>query len=643
MAPENYIFDNDAAGSQLKQPFSKNLLGANLDVVSSLNLIQFESGVDGSLRNSIAYITPWRRRGVTGRTQAGTSPNSVGTDNSLGSLLSGLWNDPFEIDNLGFDLGFSLLSEDANTNIVPKWNPDESLWEESQVSYGFPFFDDTKGKIFSSELYTKYSLDENDELSTDPSGAKKKQAALMRDNAVGLRQALALGASVASDLLLRDNPGAQEVVDGTIRGLSSIFKAPSGPIYVGNTAGTIIDQARSLASSFGVSQRSAYLGTTVIPDFSSKVPKSSSLSTSPVETYGGGAWQFLFNPSQLSLSAGPNFKKAETWGVMDEANAGSPLHFTSMKNPELKFSKVLLNGYVFGRQVEELEQGLIELFMDDKSGDAKHGPKVLEFVWGKKSFGPCVIKDVRVNQKMWDEGLLVSAEVDFTLERVPEWTINDGYVSAYDPTNQRTFSQPTISSSSEPTSVGRQQPEPETETNTEPSRPSTPPPPPVDYKKCGIINRGIQNVNQLLRNADYYKKRVLDFGKAQFLGSSFFGEPGMDPDIALSKMNSEYVNWNGRTNAGGFIPAASNDCGIPSLNNEREKIGDMPDYKGFGGSRAQNSEKMAGAARLLDKYKKCIKSRQALLSKELEKHCSRGGPQSIDPDAPGYIVPGGSQ
>ena len=51
---------------------------------------------------------------------------------------------------------------------------------------------------------------------------------------------------------------------------------------------------------------------------------------------------------------------------------------------------------------------------------------------------------------MWDEGLLVNAEVDFTLVRVPEWTINDGYVSTYDPSAQNTIIEPKVTSKTPP-------------------------------------------------------------------------------------------------------------------------------------------------------------------------------------------------
>jgi hypothetical protein len=157
-----------------------------------------------------------------------------------------------------------------------------------------------------------------------------------------------------------------------------------------------------------------------------------------------GMWQFLFNPSELELEAGPEFKTAETWGVSDKSNSGQPLHWSHNKNAQLKFNSVLLNGFVFGRKVEALEQGLLELFMA-RDGDGQDGPHVLEFVWGKRVFGPCVIKNVSVKEKQWDEGQVVNAELSFTLEQVPEWTINDGFVDVARPGRQ-----PTVASPAEP-------------------------------------------------------------------------------------------------------------------------------------------------------------------------------------------------
>ena len=149
-------------------------------------------------------------------------------------------------------------------------------------------------------------------------------------------------------------------------------------------------------------------------------------------------WTFLFNPEELQLSSGPDYNRAETWGVSDPANSGQPLSWRSNKNRKLTFSKVLLHGYSFGKRVDSLERGLQELFTARDGENGADGPPVLEFVWGKRVFGPCVIQNIQVREKAWDKGLLVNAEVSFELEQVPEWTINDGFVDVLRPGRQPT-------------------------------------------------------------------------------------------------------------------------------------------------------------------------------------------------------------
>lgn len=183
--------------------------------------------------------------------------------------------------------------------------------------------------------------------------------------------------------------------------------------------------------------------------YSGKAMGNSTTSAPPGEMM----WQFLFNPSELELEVGPEFKNAETWGVSDKGNSGQPLHWSHNKNGQLKFNSVLLNGYVFGRKVEALEQGLVELFMA-RDGEGQHGPHVLEFVWGKRVFGPCVIKNINIKEKMWDEGEVVNAEVSFTLEQVPEWTINDGFVDVARPGRLGTIGDPATTSSSATSPAG---------------------------------------------------------------------------------------------------------------------------------------------------------------------------------------------
>jgi hypothetical protein len=154
-------------------------------------------------------------------------------------------------------------------------------------------------------------------------------------------------------------------------------------------------------------------------------------------------WQFLFNPEELQLDSGPEYSRAETWAVSDPTNSGQPLSWRFNKNRKLTFGKVLLTGYVIGKRVDSLEKGLQDLFMA-REGVGSDGPPVLEFVWGQRVFGPCVIQNIRVRERAWDTGILVNAEVSFELEQVPEWTINDGFVDIARPGRQATINDPTL-------------------------------------------------------------------------------------------------------------------------------------------------------------------------------------------------------
>lgn len=160
------------------------------------------------------------------------------------------------------------------------------------------------------------------------------------------------------------------------------------------------------------------------------------------------AWQFLFNPEELQLSSGPDFNRAESWGVSDRANSGQPLSWRSNRNRKLSFGKIVLHGYTIGKRVDSLEEGLQKLF-EARDGDGQDGPPVLEFVWGPRVFGPCVIQNIQVREKAWDRGVLVNAEVSFELEQVPEWTINDGFVDVLRPGRQPSINDERAPASSE--------------------------------------------------------------------------------------------------------------------------------------------------------------------------------------------------
>ena len=569
--PDYYVYDRKEAF--VKAPFAKNMFGGNLDVAATLDKITFDPYVDGSLRGCIAYIVPWTRTGVPTRSESLPSAQNAPVDNTVPTSLSNFWDDPNVYKDLpDWSIDPSLLEDTSFTdNIVPKWEPDKSVWEAASIA---PFLlppEDFKGKL-STEFYNSYSVDTLNGVEVTPSAAQQNQDNLKKDTSVGLRQPT----SEAGSNLVDTGP---DLVAG-------VTNTPTGPVFAGNPDGI-------LANLFNVA-RSLGNRSSITRDLSSKASKSTNLFSSAERNT--GVWQFLFNPSQLNLSVGPNFKKSETWGVSDEANSGAPLHWTSNKNAELKFSKVLLNGYVFGKRVEELEQGLIELFMKSPTNDAKHGPRVLEFVWGKKSFGPCVIKDITISEKMWDEGLLVNAEANFTLERVPEWTINDGYVSTYDATAQSTVGIPTKKN---PPPSGPDAEEKPAAPDAE-EKPAAPDeykrPVQTDKATCKKLATAILNSVELL---DIFEYLAEEAGRA---GNPLAGF-GIGADISAlngyERAYSQYSNWLQRVEAADNTTKYPEKCSREYFGQKRSELSLQP-------GRINSDEKKAFSKKVILEMRSCV-------------------------------------
>lgn len=481
-----YIYGQNSSSNTYPVSFAQNLFGANTDVVGPLAGIKFESSFDGSLQNAIAYIVPWKRTGFNSRTPA----NPTTSDTPASQNLS------FLGDDLGIDLKFESIpdisglyenidpinsfTENLDTNFVnsdiPKWDVDLGEWYEGSLNY----------QIDTQKYLPTTDVKGNKPTAQGQEAAGEKQKALGSEIPLGLKQGILAGTSFLAGSLLQDNPQLSSIAGTGINQIAGkVFNVPTGPIYVGNESGIVnqvVSGASSLGALFGINIPRG-LTTTVKPDRQPNTPKDVNLNATAKRT--DGAWQFLFNPSELGLTASPEYSKSETWGVMDAKEAGSPLQFNRMKNPQLKFNNIKLNGYVFGRQVEDLEQGLFKLMMTAGGADngASAGPQVLEFVWGKKTFGPCVIKDISITEKMWDNGLLVNADLNFTLEKIPEWTVNDGQVSVYAPGTQGT--QPT-------------QTAPESQNNEEPDEEEKPDKEDKPAARCLELRNAQQNAVKIL-------------------------------------------------------------------------------------------------------------------------------------------------
>ena len=495
-----YIYKEPAETSTYPVSFAKNLMGGNVDVISKLKEIKFEQ-YDGSLKNAIAYIVPWKRDGVSTKTQAQTGAlSSLPAGANLSEIGFDLTGDesfsvdaPFDYDEIIQDTsGLDQVFSEQSGATYPAWNADVGEWGTTGFTSDIDYsqaFTDTKGSTPGA---------------TGAAEAEQKQKSLGSDIPVGVRQGILTGAQFAVGAAFPSNSQTGQYIETGLNLLGSATQTPTGPIYIGNENGTlnqVISGASSLATAFGMNVPKG-LTTTVKPDTQPKTPKDSGLAGTSAAAVADGAWQFLFNPASLVLSAGPDFAETQTWGVLDDKNGGQPLHFTKLKNPTLRFSEVLLNGYVFGRQVEDLEQGLFKLFNEAGGSDngVQTGPQVLEFIWGKKSFGPCVIKNIQVTEKMWDDGLLVNATVNFELVKVPEWTVNDGQVSVYAPGSIGTITAPTAGP------VGTGKSGPDSKEKTEP--PETQEENFGTFQQCKNIQSDIdaaQQVSNKIKSNSYYQ------------------------------------------------------------------------------------------------------------------------------------------
>lgn len=377
----------------------RSFLGGNYDVYSALESIEFQGALgDASMRGNIAYIRVWKRGGTAAQTNSGAVTQDPGNGDAL-TVLGDAVEQEYGPEREG-------LPDDA---VV--------IYDTDTLSYTVEsggLTRDEDGNIISGFAQTTFLPQPNPQ----------------RQQALGTQTPTTSGVqSPSTQIVTPVAPGEGTAPSaGLQRGIGQVRSANPN----GFTNALLNFGLSFIGGGFG---RVSYSG-------QANAPRGGAVA---VPTSGDMMWQFLFNPSELQLEAGPEFKGAEVWGVSDKANSGQPLHWSHNKNASLKFNSVLLNGFVFGRKVEALEQGLLELFMS-REGEGQHGPHVLEFVWGKRSFGPCVIKNIDIKEKMWDEGEVVNAELSFTLEQVPEWTINDGaYVDVARPGRRPLANDPTQS------------------------------------------------------------------------------------------------------------------------------------------------------------------------------------------------------
>lgn len=568
---ENAGEQRKTAGEKPTYSSHRSLLGGNLDVASALDSIEFAvKGPlgDGALRNSVAYIRYWSR------------PGSKTTAESASQTVDATQLDPTA------DSQAQLQQKLRESYLLPKtfvnspaadYLADTYKYRDVRANGGvannfFDFYSSGKGGAevgVQGDTAGDLPLS-NVTLSTDLAKQKSRQDDLLVevprvDGNKYLDGVFKPGLSVAGfdqkynvDFTAYKLPGVGQLKpanpNGFVNTISKIGKSSPG-----NKPGQIGYQGAAGAANGG----------------KAALAKSGTLAK--------GMWQFLFNPSELEITAGPEFKAAETWGVSDKGNSGQPLNWSHNKNAELKFNSVLLNGYVFGRKVEELEQGIFELFMS-REGEGQAGPPILEFVWGKRVFGPCVIKDISIKEKMWDEGMVVNAELSFTLEQIPEWTINDGYVDVarpgripvvYDPAEEN--DEKTEAGSTAPLTGSPEDKTPDQKSQKPQSQTSTQ----VDFKKCRSIQSdadAAMEVSKSIRSSIVGNTSALIFGTG--FAQSF--QTGLDKYTSLLtkyRNSPVYKSFFAKYMIGKCLTPTGNVYGISADHAKEYKLANTPQKK----------------------------------------------------------------
>lgn len=533
--------------------------GAHLSVSNRLAKIKFVPGTSGGMQNRIASLYYWQRnlsftqQGANARVVQTSTP--VNVSGQVGNLLN---------PTLGTPPSFTSVPSLATLNNCSEINSIST--QLAALGRGFssstdPVTPETLNPVIQEEL-TKYETLYNSIISNSPytqefisgiSGENtpsRLRERIMNELPAGSTVAdasrLFVSAGSNNSQSLNNNVfnkrGCQVALQGTptspaqIASASSIPTTPFIPVAglpslvptTNTTYAPSISAPQNIPWSLGTSTPNP--GTIYSANLGSIGTASSSIPTSP----GLAVWQFLFNPEEIQSESGPEFTRAETWGVSDEKNSGQPLSWRSNKNRKLTFNRVLLTGYAIGRRVDSLEKGLQNLFMARNGENGIDGPPVLQFVWGDRTFGPCVIQNIRVREQAWDAGNLVNAEVSFELEQVPEWTINDGAVDIARPGRQSLVNDPLLPRS------GSQQPDTGAGAGTTPSPQNQP------GGGGGQPQAGTSNYNPTLCSAATSSsgnwQKEFDRVGTTYLGNIFAGVSPQGYSDVLNSYKAMYAN-----------------------------------------------------------------------------------------------------
>ncbi len=132
-----------------------------------------------------------------------------------------------------------------------------------------------------------------------------------------------------------------------------------------------------------------------------------------VDELGKEVFTFLYNPEEKSFSRSAKYNQ----GITALTSTPSQQYgYTS--GLTLQLNNLLLESHSEGKSCKLLLQKLQALIVADPS-KGKYAPSPVTFKWGKDSFGPAVITDIKWTETAWLGGEVAEARLDFTLLEIP--------------------------------------------------------------------------------------------------------------------------------------------------------------------------------------------------------------------------------
>lgn len=124
------------------------------------------------------------------------------------------------------------------------------------------------------------------------------------------------------------------------------------------------------------------------------------------------SWQFLYNPSLLSYSKEANYSDAQVLGAKKQE-----LQYAYSSGKTLTINDIVLHSWQEGKSVQPILDGL-EALLETQEG--KSSPPILSFIFGSKTFAPCVLVAITYDESAWLSGAPAIVKLNLTLREIPQ-------------------------------------------------------------------------------------------------------------------------------------------------------------------------------------------------------------------------------